>query len=341
MGIQRANVQSTSGRDNLYMLVAAPRGPHRGYVQLVHDRYDHVDRYRNLLEYLADAGYVAFAADLIGHGKSVSAGGRVGSLGKGASTALVNDISVVLQKAISLYPPQIETASIIFKGKTMTIARPTLRCLVGIGFGCALVRTYLLRFKDANAIVLAGDEGFTSPLKKAAELIKHEIKEYDETGVVPSIRELLQAGYLDHLDEGKTHRFSYRTSRPSANREIADDPLCAFDYDLASEKVLLEQASVLTLEQWTRMCPEYLPVYLVSGYGDPVTNYTRECDAILEGFKYAHAVNVFFKYFEHSRHDVLLDREKSKVWKGVLTFVDNVNKQNDQLFARQKEEFGN
>lgn len=323
------------------MLLAAPRGFHRGYVQLVHDRYDHVDRYRDLLEYLANAGYVAFAVDMVGHGRSVSEGSRVGSLGEGASTALVNDIGAALRKAVSLRPPHVETAAITFKGREMTIVRPTLRCLIGIGFGCALVRTYLLHNKDANAIVLVGDEGFARDFKKTVALIKREIENHGEKAVVPTVREMLQSDYLDHLDESNAHRFSYRTSRPSTNREIADDPMCSFDYDLVSEKILLEQVSVLTLEQWTRMCPEYLPVYLVSGYEDPVTRYTRECDAILEGFKYAHAVNVFFKYYERSRHDVLLDREKSRVWKDVLTFVDNIDKQNDLLFVRQKEEFGN
>ena len=75
MKLREYRFVSGDGEDELYGCAWIPDGPVKGYIQILHDLYDHIDRYTALLQFFAGYGYAAFGHDLIGHGRSVYVNG--------------------------------------------------------------------------------------------------------------------------------------------------------------------------------------------------------------------------------------------------------------------------
>ena len=75
MKLQEYRFLSGDGEDELYGCAWLPDGTVKGYIQILHDLYDHIERYVHLLQFFAEHGYAAFGHDLIGHGRSVYVNG--------------------------------------------------------------------------------------------------------------------------------------------------------------------------------------------------------------------------------------------------------------------------
>ena len=57
MKLQEYRLLSGDGEDELYGCAWLPDGPVKGYIQILHDLYDHIERYMHLLQFFAEHGY--------------------------------------------------------------------------------------------------------------------------------------------------------------------------------------------------------------------------------------------------------------------------------------------
>ena len=79
--------------------------------------------------------------------------------------------------------------------------------------------------------------------------------------------------------------------------------------------------SLYTAEDWISQLPEYLPILFLSGYEDVFSNYTRELDAVIRKLKYAGAENIFYKYYEHKKHELLFEDAEGDVMQDMLKLI--------------------
>ena len=68
-------------------------------VQIAHGMGEHAARYARLAEALVDAGYVVYANDHRGHGRTAGTADRHGDLGAAGWNGLIDDISAVTARA--------------------------------------------------------------------------------------------------------------------------------------------------------------------------------------------------------------------------------------------------
>ena len=69
--------RSSNGREIICADVITPpegMGP-QGIVQIVHGMCEHIGRYHDFMQFLAEHGYVVCAHDQIGHGRSAAVNG--------------------------------------------------------------------------------------------------------------------------------------------------------------------------------------------------------------------------------------------------------------------------
>ena len=63
--------ESSTGKNTLRALMYKPDRPPKAVVQIAHGIAEHIDRYRDFMQFLAENGYVAVGNDHLGHGKSI------------------------------------------------------------------------------------------------------------------------------------------------------------------------------------------------------------------------------------------------------------------------------
>ena len=63
---------SSTGMNRIRALKCLPDGDPKAIVQIAHGIAEHVDRYREFMEFLAQNGYIVVANDHLGHGKSIN-----------------------------------------------------------------------------------------------------------------------------------------------------------------------------------------------------------------------------------------------------------------------------
>lgn len=319
MAVREKNYQflSTNGKDMISGRAYLPADGFRGMVQFVHDRGEHIGRYGGIMRRLAGAGYAAFGHNHMGHGPLAEKNGTLGSFSGGNNYLhMIDDVKKMFAQVLPDCSQWMEK---------LPACQPVMRCLVGMGAGAAIVKAYIVRNDDCNAVILCGDRGFPSGVdfesRKCARLIK-------ERGGGSSARDLwekkeeLYNRYIESPDSN-----AWRTTSSFELKKYGKDPLCQIAYNLDSYRTFIQLENLFGLREWVDSCPEYLPVYIMAGLKDPVSNYTRELDRLLQRLRYSDLRNVFFKYYKNSRHDIFFDVEAEQVFQDMMHFLDMIHRQ--------------
>ena len=310
---------STNDREMISGIAQFPMGRFCGMVQFVHDRGEHIGRYKQIMRRLADAGYAVFGHNHMGHGPQAEKTGTLGSFsGDNNYLHMIDDVKKMYAQVLPDCSQWMED----FSGNPQ---KPVVRCLIGIGTGADIVKAYIVRNDDCNAVILCGDRGFPSGVDfeggKCARLIE-KLGGRESAEVLWKKREELYNRYIENPD-----RNAWRTTSPSELKKYNEDSLCQITYDLDSYRTLIQLEHLFRLKEWVDSCPEYLPVYIMAGLKDPVSNYTRELDRMLQRFRYSDLKNIFYKYYKNSRHDIFFDVESEQVFQDMMRFLNMIYRQ--------------
>lgn len=331
--MKKAIAMERTSKDHLFGIAFLPACTPKGYVQLVTDLYDTIERYEAIMERISRSGYVVFGFDLPGHGSHAPV---LGDLQGTTSSELVDDLHRQYQQILRAYPPSITSETITQRGgHALRLVSPTLHAMIGIGFGCSLIRNYLLHHADVNTLIMIGDMGMSSRYPHLLDACRKARKRQGEHASSQSIREELQKGWSD--PGRKESRNAYRSMDRKRVRTYDHDERLNFEYDLTSMQTLLTVLCTVTMSQWLSSYPKYLPLYEMCGYLDPVSNFTRETDELLTRFRYSSCRNIFYRYYENCRHDLLLESCQREVVSDVKTFIKRIDDSLQQSYAAQRE----
>lgn len=328
---------SANSQDVIYGIACSPETSIKGYIQILHDKYDHIDRYRDLMERLAKHGYLVFGCDLCGHGKSTK---EFGSIQVSNPWQLIEDNHQMFLYVFNDYksfPETIEVKEIDKQGNEsiQLVKEPVMHIMLGFGFGCVLARNYCLRFNDVNALIFCGDGGFPTQPRRLIKAYNKARKTKGDNELSMELKALMEENIIDYPDSEKEWH-AYRSSEIKEIRKVKKDSACNFDYTIQSYGELLNQQLMLDLEAWIAKYPKYLPLYVMAGYLDPISNYTKNLDPMLSKLKASSAQNIFYKYYANSRHEVFFDHDQSAAIKDVLTFIKACARQQREPFERLK-----
>ena len=70
---------------------------------------------------------------------------------------------------------------------------------------------------------------------------------------------------------------------------------------------------------------ESTPIFIIAGTMDPVGDYTKSVKKLIKVYKH-HWLNVYFKFYEGARHELLNETNKEEVIKDIVEFLGADNK---------------
>jgi len=265
-----------------------PSAPARATLLVAHGMAEHGARYARLALALNAAGWVVYALDWPGHGRSVRGAGELGHFADRDGWRYALDALQLVRRQAA----QEQAGLPLF--------------LLGHSMGSFLGQHHIVEQGEGLAgVILSASSGSMGPMRApGALLLRLEAA-------------LLGARHPSALAEAlsfKSFNKKFAPARTSADwlsRDPAEvdkyvaDPLCGFRCSASLWASLLGAGASLLDPQRLSRIPKSLPVLLIAGSDDPVSFGAKGPELLLRAYRAAGLKDVTVKIYEGGRHELL------------------------------------
>ena len=306
MSIREISFPSNNGRDTVKAWAYSPLGKPRAVIQLIHGYGEHSRRYLHMISKFQQAGFVVYADDHIGHGKTRYDGATLGDPHSGGYLTYVKDEKSLHDIAAADYP---DLPYFIF----------------GHSWGSMLARAYAALYGgDLTGLMLCGLCSQWKGCELAYE--NEEFKaayEADPNQPAGDWFGKVFCGMTDRI-ENPNSPSDWIANNPDVVSDHAGDMFNTFDTTLELVWDFVQLYHFIESEEWAPMVPSSLPVYLISGDQDPCGNY---------GEGLYHVANLlantgnktWVKAYSGYRHEIHNELElRDGVEAGLISFLEMV-----------------
>ncbi len=278
----------------------------KGVVQISHGMAEHAARYEEFASFLTKNGYIVYANDHRGHGKTAGTMENIGYLGdKDGFEWLVKDLHS-LSEIIRKENPSLE----LF--------------LLGHSMGSFAAQRYIIDYgSELSGAILSGSNGDHGViLRLGSMLAKLESTIYGKRH---------QTKMMDKLIFG-SHNKAFKPNRTNADWISGDivevdkyinDPYCGtiftagFFYDFLTGLIKIEDKNNL------KKIPENLPILIFSGDKDPVGKNGKGIINLYNRYKNNGVKDVKYILYKDGRHEMLNEINKDEVMEDVVQWLDS------------------
>lgn len=279
----------------------------KAVVHIVHGLAEHAGRYERLAEALTKSGYVVFAHDQRGHGKTAQSLEETGHFADEDGWArILKDVDQIVRMERNEFPGQ----SVILLGHSMG----------------SLVAQHLATRNLFDAVAMSGANGIVRPLVHIGKLITRvERLRLGRRGK----SELLNSLSFDAFNKAfKPNRTSFDwLSRDEAevDKYIAD-PMCGFPCSTQLWLDLLGAITEAAKPEFRAKIPKQLPIYLFSGSRDSANEEGRGSTALAEYYRSIGLEKVSYRIFTQARHETLNEINREEVTTHLIDWLDAIVK---------------
>jgi alpha-beta hydrolase superfamily lysophospholipase len=277
-----------------------PRGDARAIVVVVHGASEHSGRYARLADVLTNEGYAVYALDLRGHGRTADSTGP-GRIGPRGMEGVFDDLRAVIGRGKQEHP----NVPVVLFGHSM---------------GSVITQGFVETHGDeVDAYVLSGTMGAAPGAADFAAAVREAV----DAGMGDEPLDTLSSFNADF--EPPRTAFDWLSRDPDEVDRYVADPLCGDDLPLTYGYVAAMLDTVATSSEPDQIArvPRRIPVLLVTGDADPVSNgaaHVRE----LEGRLRAAGLDVEAHYYPDARHEVLNETNRDEVHADVVAWLERV-----------------
>ena len=297
--------QSSTGRTSIHALKCVPDGKPRAVVQIAHVIAEHIDRYRPVMEFLADNGFVAAGNDHLGHGKSIRVPEEQGFFAeKDGWWRVVDDMDKLHDIMSKEYP---ELPYVLF----------------GHSMGSFLTRTYLIKHPDKYDGVILSGTGHQSPALVLGGNVAASVmaKLNGAMGDGTKLDSLAFGSYLSKIENPRT-KFDWLSRDAEQVDKYIADPLCGFVGKIGLYRDMMHGIKFITDKKNIAQMNKEKPVYFMSGDGDPVGDYGKGVERAYKAFCDAGLHDVFMRLYPGGRHEMLNETNKEQVYQDILNWLN-------------------
>lgn len=281
-----------------------PEGEVRAVLQISHGVSEYILRYEPFAESLAAHGFAVVGHDHLGHGSSMSPGGKPMYFGpKGSWNWVVQDIETRRTLAKERFPD-----------------RPYF--LLGHSMGSFLARTYLIRHPGkVDGAILMGT-GQMAPILitggKAVAFV--EGLRVGESNASPLVQQLAFGTYNKIFAPNRTG-FDWLSVNPANVDSYIADPLCGGNPSIGLFREMLGGMSFIANPKELKKMDLTTPILFISGEMDPVGDCGKGVQRAYTSFQNAGVQDVSLKLYPELRHEILNETCCETVYKDILQWL--------------------
>ncbi|MCU0845668.1 MAG: alpha/beta hydrolase [Spirochaetes bacterium] len=282
-----------------------PRKAPKAAVQIAHGLAEHAARYKELAEFLTEAGYVCYADDHRGHGKTAGGIGKVGILGPGGWDGTVNAL-----KALT---------DII---KKENAKKPLF--FVGHSWGSMLGQDYIEQWgRDLEGAVLVGTNAkqpFTT-LFFGGMLARMQLKKLGPDTPSELLDKLTFGSYNKPYEPAPT-KFEWLSRDRSVVDAYVADPYCGFLSTTGMAVELIYGVKKIARKEHQEKIPRDLPVCIMTGARDPSNGFAKGARVLCDIYKKLGIRDVELKVYPGARHEIFNETNRMEVFEDLRAWLD-------------------
>lgn len=277
----------------------------KAVVHIAHGLAEHAGRYERLAETLTENGYVVFANDCRGHGKTAQSPEEIGHfVDENGWQRILHDI----EELVRLERNEFFGHRVILFGHSMG----------------SLVAQHLATRDLFDAIAMSGANGIVSPLARVGKLIaKLERWRLGKRGQSELINKLSFDAFNKAFQPNRTSFDWLSRDETEVDKYIADS-MCGF---LASTQLWVDLLGAMTevaKAEFRARVPKQMPVYLFSGSRDQVNEEGRGSTALAEYYRSIGMEKVSYRIFTQARHETLNELNREEVTEHLVDWMNAI-----------------
>lgn len=296
---------SQDGRTIIHAIKWIPDGQVKAVLQIAHGMVEFIERYEDFANFLAKQGVLVAGNDHLGHGSSVRAKEYYGYFAKkNGNITLIRDIHQLrlkIQKENTGFP----------------------YFMLGHSMGSFLIRQYLCCYGEGLAGAVIMGTGYHIRAEARAGMILSNImaKKYGWMHRSTIVDNLAFGGYNRKFTPARTSRDWLTRDEKIVDEYLADER-CQFMFTLNGYYNLFFSLFKLTFNEYLDRMPKDLPVFFVSGECDPVGNFGKGVQKVIDSFEEAGMKQITCRLYPSARHEILNELDKACVYRDVLFFIE-------------------
>ena len=276
----------------------------KGVVQLAHGMAETAARYENFANNLTNDGFIVYANDHRGHGKTAGKIDGLGELGNDGFNSMVEDM---------------HTLNDIIKEDNMTL--PIF--LFGHSMGSFLTQRYICLYgselKGAILTGTCGNQGFIVDIGRI--VTKEGIIRRGRGSKSINLNKLIFGANNNSFKPSRTY-FDWLSRDNKEVDKFIDDPYCGaifttgFFYDfLSGIKSAADETEIKNI-------PSDLPIYIFGGDKDPVGKNGKGVLKLVETYKKHGIIDLTYKLYKDGRHEMLHETNKEEVIENIIKWLN-------------------
>lgn len=284
-----------------------PKDPHniRATFQICHGLAEHAARYDEFARFLTGHGFVVYAHDHRGHGKTAKSEAELGFIAEEHGwRILVNDVKRMHDYIAQKHPG-------------------SHHILMGHSMGSFMAQTYLIDHSDTiDACILSATTDDPGALGRVGLVVAQiEAKRLGKRGKSPLLQKMSFEGFNKPYEPARTE-FEWLSRDPVEVDKYVADPLCGF---AASAQLWVDILTGLFYNAKPinrAKVRKDIPIFLISGGSDPANRLSEGPKALSTAYVLGGVRDISLRIYAGGRHEILNETNRQEVYDDILSWID-------------------
>lgn len=296
------------GKDNLeifvYKWLPDTELQVKGVVQLAHGMAETAGRYEGFADTLTKNGFIVYANDHRGHGKTAGEIDNLGNLGKDGFNSMVEDMRRLNK---------------IIKSENMSL--PIF--LFGHSMGSFLTQRYICLYgSELKGGILTGTCGKQGIIIDIGRMLaKREIIRTGRNAKSIKLSKLMFGSNNNSFKQNRTD-FDWLSRETKEVDKYIDDEFCGTVFTTGFFYDFLGGLKSIADEMEIKNVPKDLPIYIFGGDKDPVGKNGKGVLKLVNTYKKNGIKDLTYKLYKEGRHEMLHETNKDEVITDVVKWIN-------------------